>query len=354
MIDQLEDSKHSMPLVSIGMPVYNVEPFIEKSALSVLNQTYNNIEILIVDDCGSDNSIDIAKRLQVEHPRGSQIKIIHHHENKGLGEARNSAINHAAGKYLYFIDSDDYIEPDTIKIMVLEAEKHHADVVHTVARTVYDKTGLVVQDFPEQPYRLLKGKDAFGNFVCQDYKRHVSFTAWNILFSMEFIRRNHLHFYPVSSEDILFFSDYYPLVEIAVLMPNITYNYLKREGSIMGDVKGELIPVKKIRMWFDANYIMLDHANRYANRPFFCVHCAKLLKQNYRAVCIALRQRHRYDAPLTDTEIAANLHHPSSFLQICKFKRYKVVNLFFKILGMLPVWFCVRLSYIIGKVIRWV
>ena len=337
------------------MPIYNVEAYIEKSILSVLNQTYGNIELLAVDDCGTDGSIDIVKRLQAEHPRGSQIRIIHHDVNKGLGEARNSAINHAKGKYLYFIDSDDYIEPDTIKIMVPEAEKHHADIVHTVARTVYDKTGQVVRDFPEQPYRLLKGKDAFADFVCQDYKRHVSFTAWNILFNMDFIRKNNLRFYPVSSEDILFFSDYYPLVEVAVLMPDVTYNYLKREGSIiMGSVKGKTIPIRNIRMWFDANRIMLDHATRNADRPFYDVHCAKLLKQNYRAVCIALRQRSRYDAPLPDKEIAENLRHPATYAQILRFKRYRTLNLLFKMLGSLPSWLCVRLSFIIGKVIRWI
>ena len=119
MEEQYDNSKNSMPLVSIGMPIYNVGSFIERSLLSVLDQTYDNIEILAVDDCGSDNSMDIVKHLQIEHPRGSAIRIIRHSENKGLGEARNTAIDHASGKYLYFIDSDDYIEPETISIWSL-------------------------------------------------------------------------------------------------------------------------------------------------------------------------------------------------------------------------------------------
>ena len=354
MEEQYNNSKNSMPLVSVGMPIYNVGSFIERSLLSVLDQTYDNIEILAVDDCGSDNSMDIVKHLQIEHPRGSAIRIIRHSENKGLGEARNTAIDHASGKYLYFIDSDDYIEPETLSIMVPEAEKHHADVVHTVARTVYDKTCRVEHSFPEQPYRVLKGKDAFADFVCQDHRRHVSFTSWNILFSIEFIRKNNLHFYPITCEDILFFYDYYPLVEVAVLMPNVTYNYLKREGSIMDSAKGGRIPVKSIKKWFEANSIMLEHSFQYVDRPFYCVHCARMLKQDFRAVCIALRHRKRFDGKLTDEEICQNLRHPSSYAQILKFKRYRVVNLFFKILGSLPVWMCVRLSYIIGKAIRWI
>ncbi len=93
-----------LPLVSIGMPVYNVAPYIEKSILSVLNQTYQQLEILIVDDCGTDNSIDIVKALINNHPRGNCIKILYQSQNLGPGDARNRAINDAIGKYLYFID----------------------------------------------------------------------------------------------------------------------------------------------------------------------------------------------------------------------------------------------------------
>ena len=117
------------PLVSIGIPVYNVEPYIEKCLLSVLNQTYQNLEVLVVDDLGSDQSMQIVYRLQHSHPKGNLIKVVRHNNNKGLGEARNTAIEKATGKYLFFVDSDDYIEPPTINLLLKEAETHNTDVV---------------------------------------------------------------------------------------------------------------------------------------------------------------------------------------------------------------------------------
>lgn len=354
MGNQIETFNNRKPLVSVGMPVYNVEPYIEKSIISVLNQTYENVEILVVDDCGTDGSMDIVRRFQKEHPRGNSICIIQQPHNMGQGEARNVAIKNANGKYLYLLDSDDYIEPTTLELMVPEAEANNADVVHTVARTVYSDSGKIEQLFPDQPYRVIKGKDEFANVVCADLRRHVSFCCWNILYNLDFLRRNNLYFYKVKCEDVLFFSDYYSEVECAVMMPDVTYNYLVREGSTMGYMKRKVIPVRDIRMWFDADFLMIEHAKRLQGRVFYDVHCARVMKWNFRAVCVALRHRKRFDGPLKDKEIAANLHHPSTFLQICKFKRYKAVNLFFKIMGMLPAWLCVRLSYVIGKIIRWI
>ena len=127
------------PVVTIGIPVYNVEPYIEKCLLSVLNQTYQNLEILVVDDLGTDKSMDIVVGLQQSHPLGSCIKIIRHSENRGLGEARNTAIENAVGKYLCFVDSDDYIEPETIEVLLKEAEEYDTDVVLASSRKIiYD------------------------------------------------------------------------------------------------------------------------------------------------------------------------------------------------------------------------
>ena len=350
-----DDTKPThMPLVSIGMPIYNVEQYVERSLLSALDQTYPNVEIVTVDDCGTDHSMDIVERLRKNHPHGHRIRVIRQPHNMGQGEARNAVINQALGKYLYFMDSDDFIEPNTIAIMVLEAEKELADVVHTVARTVYFKSNRIDQDFPYQPYRVIRGKDEFAKVVCADLRRHVSFCCWNVLYSLDFLKRNDLRFYRVKCEDVLFFSDYYSCVECAVMMPDVTYNYLVREGSTMGYMQRNSIPVCHIRMWFDANKLMLQHTNKIRNRSFYDVHCARVMKWNFRSVCVALRHRQRFDEYLTDSEIKDNLCHPSSFREILHFNRYRTINLLFKLLGMLPAWLCIKISFIIGKIIRWI
>ena len=86
------------PLVSVGMPAYNAAPYIEKSILSVLAQTYQNVELLVIDDCGTDNTIEIVERIRNTHPRGSCIKILRQSHNMGPGEARNRTIDEALGK----------------------------------------------------------------------------------------------------------------------------------------------------------------------------------------------------------------------------------------------------------------
>ena len=124
------------PLVSVGIPVYNVELYIEKCLLSVFAQTYQNLEILIIDDCGSDSSMKIVSDLMHSHKQGNLIKVIRHQNNKGLGEARNTAIDNAKGDYIYFLDSDDFIENNTIEILLHEAEEYNADVVMASSRKI--------------------------------------------------------------------------------------------------------------------------------------------------------------------------------------------------------------------------
>ncbi|MDR1668056.1 MAG: glycosyltransferase, partial [Bacteroidales bacterium] len=102
-------------LVTLSMPVYNVAPFVERALQSALNQTFENIEFLLVDDRGDDDSMDIVRRVVAQHPRGKDVRIIEHPVNIGTGAARNTAIDHASGKYLFFMDSDDEITEDAIE-----------------------------------------------------------------------------------------------------------------------------------------------------------------------------------------------------------------------------------------------
>ena len=342
------------PLVSIGIPVYNVEPYIEKCLLSVLNQTYENIEILVVDDLGTDKSMQIVTDIQQVHQKGERIKILNHSQNKGLGEARNTVIEHAQGKYVYFLDSDDYIEPQTIESMVAQTVLHPADVVIASMRKVICGTNDELPTFQYSSYQLIEGKDAFANFVCSDLRWHIAITACNILFSLVFLNTNNLRFAARKDEDSLFLSDYYSEVSCAVLLPDITYNYIIRPGSIMGNQAREHIPIDEIRERFKTDAKMTERCARLKERSFYDVHCARVMKHKFRAVCVALRHRKRFTEPLTNSEIRQELRHPASLFEILKFKRYRLFHISFYTISVLPPFLSISISYIVGKMMRWI
>ncbi|MBQ8492382.1 MAG: glycosyltransferase family 2 protein [Acidaminococcaceae bacterium] len=111
-------------LASIIIPVYNVEPFLRKCLDSVINQTYENIEILIVDDGSTDQSGKICNDYSVD----SRVTVFHQ-VNGGLSAARNTALNHANGEYLFFVDSDDFVSPTFVSDAVTVLEKEDSDIV---------------------------------------------------------------------------------------------------------------------------------------------------------------------------------------------------------------------------------
>lgn len=119
----------STPLVSVLIPIYGVEKYIERCARSVFGQTYENLEIIFVDDCSPDRSADIVEKVLAEYPdRIPQTRIIRHEHNQGLAGARLTALNAATGKYIQNYDSDDWVETDMISEMVDLAEKESADI----------------------------------------------------------------------------------------------------------------------------------------------------------------------------------------------------------------------------------
>lgn len=110
--------------VSIIIPVYNVKSYIEKCLQSVMSQTYQgDMECILVDDCGSDNSIKIAEETIAQYTGPISFSIIHHNVNKGLPAARNTGIKHAKGGWLFFMDSDDYISDSCIEKMIAWVEQ---------------------------------------------------------------------------------------------------------------------------------------------------------------------------------------------------------------------------------------
>ena len=143
-----------MPKVSILVPVYNVEKYIERCAISLFEQTFDDIEYVFVNDCTPDNSIEILQRILERYPdRASHIKILHHEINKGLAGARNTAVKNAAGDYILHVDSDDYIELNTIEELYKTAINDNADIVVFDFFLEWERTKkLVVQNWDEDKF----------------------------------------------------------------------------------------------------------------------------------------------------------------------------------------------------------
>lgn len=120
-------------LVSIIIPVYNVERYLVECLDSVLKQTYNNIEVICVDDASTDNSLSILEKYASQDKR---LQVIRKEENVGLASARNAGFDIAIGKYVYYLDSDDYIDLNAIELLYSYAEKYNTDCVYFNSRLI--------------------------------------------------------------------------------------------------------------------------------------------------------------------------------------------------------------------------
>lgn len=111
--------KDNNPKVSILVPIYGTELYIEKCARTLFEQTYDNIEFIFVNDCTRDNSVHLLKRVLEEYPlRKSQTRIIEHKENKGLAGSRLTGLQNATGEYVWCVDSDDYVEKNAVEVLL--------------------------------------------------------------------------------------------------------------------------------------------------------------------------------------------------------------------------------------------
>jgi glycosyltransferase involved in cell wall biosynthesis len=218
------------PLISIVIPVYNVEKYLEKCLKSVLSQNFTDYEIILVNDGSKDNSLKICNSfVQLD----DRIKLIEK-ENGGLSDARNFGINHSTGKYIIFLDSDDYWREKTALNLVVEKLAKTYDVVlfkYQEYNVVQDKI-IQKQTIPFNIDNLNDDKNLIIKKLFEDHNFPGS--AWRLLINRKFLLANNLYFQKgIKSEDI----DW--LINVFINLKTITgvdddfYIYLKnRPGSI--------------------------------------------------------------------------------------------------------------------------
>lgn len=247
-----------MALVSIIVPIYKVERYLCACIDSVLSQTYGDYELILVDDGSPDNCGSICDAYA---EKDSRIRVVHK-PNGGLSDARNAGLDAAAGKYIYFLDADDSIQPDLLETLVPHLEQG-ADLVTFSLRGFYDdgtllppsirQAGDYLTDTPEKRLQflhrvLLQGK--------------IGWDAWSRIFVREKIERYGLRFADnrkIFAEDLYFSLCYCAHAEHIVSLNACLYNYRLRSDSIMG-VENTRNNLPRILMLADS---VLDYYNRF-------------------------------------------------------------------------------------------
>lgn len=213
----------SQPLISIIIPIYNVEGYLPKCINSVIGQSYRNIEIILVDDGSLDRCSEICNTYAKRDPR---IKVIHQ-TNSGVSEARNAALDTAEGEYILFVDSDDWIENDTCEKAIDFALNQNSDIVIFGIRIVWNSGRK--NYFKSDKSECITTSTAIGHII--NYTGGVGNYTWNKLYKHSLFQgirypKGKLYEDNATTYKLLHKAERIYITDI------VLYNYLRREGSI--------------------------------------------------------------------------------------------------------------------------
>lgn len=220
--------------ISVIVPVYNVQDYLKKCAASIISQTFKDMEIILVDDGSTDSSGQMCDELS---EKDSRIKVIHK-KNGGLSDARNAGIDAASGEFLFFVDSDDWIDTDTLELLYETAMEEKADIVECSYRNIYSDH---IEEETANTNELIIGDSVFA-LRGQVFWRYFKSVAWNKLYSRKIFSDGKR--YPVGCyhEDEYFTHKAFCAAEKLVYIDISKYNYVReRSGSITDKVTSKIL-----------------------------------------------------------------------------------------------------------------
>ena len=210
-------------LVSVIIPVYNVERYLKKCIDSILNQTYKNLEIILVDD----GSTDCSSKICDEYAKNDTRILVIHKANGGQSEARNIGISESKGEYIFFVDSDDYIEYNAIETMLEIAENKNADMVIADIYSVNEKGEILNEgkgQYTFQNESLFSAEEAAQAFAELDWG------PWNKLYKRSVHKNIYFPKGKIHEDEAIMFQLFERCDKIVYTNVRL-YNYLQREGS---------------------------------------------------------------------------------------------------------------------------
>jgi glycosyltransferase involved in cell wall biosynthesis len=332
--------------VTIGIPVFQSEAFIRRSLESALAQTYDSVEILIVDDGSRDGTMDIVRDIKDTHLRGKDIRICRHQSNQGVAASRNDMIDAAGGEYLYFMDSDDEIVPETIELMMRQARQYDAEVVYGSYRKVELSGQKTVYSYP--PCQLLE-EDQLALFAFRKYAG-LQVSVCNCLMKVSLLRACRLRFIDTDFwEDMVFTSMLVTYVSRAVLLPVVTYTYLCREGSLSHYQQRRHISKEEVMRNVKAVEKLKVFVREQYNKVYYPQFCCQVAMTDFYIASHVLKRRSEIVPKVSNREIRRWVHHPATLRQIFSFRTWFARNLFLYLLGKLPSLLCVAVVKGVGK-----
>ena len=256
-------------LISVVLPIYNVEKYLIRCLDRVTKQSYSNLEIILVDDGSLDNCSQICEEWAQKDDR---VKVIHK-ENAGLGMARNTGIEVATGKYIYFIDSDDYIELDAIEKMYYAASLNQADMVLFGYKNVNGHGEIVNCVIPVSDKKVFVGTEVQEVFLPELIAHRKNelgmanfhMSAWACLYSLDLIKRVGWRFVSereIIAEDVYSLLHLYKYVNKVVILSEALYCYCENETSLTHTYRKDRY--EKIR-YFHRQSIEASKRLRYVN-----------------------------------------------------------------------------------------
>lgn len=240
-------------LVSIILPIYNVEKYLERCLESIVNQTYRNLEIILVDDGSQDSSPQICDEWA---KRDARIKVIHK-ENGGLGFARNTGIENFTGQYVLFVDSDDYIALDTVERTYKLQQQYQAEMVFFGFSSVRNTGKITMSMVPNTPKAYFEGaevqNDFLPNLISPDVKNgidwNLNMSAWIALYQGDLIKKSGWKFVSereIISEDQYSLLDLFKDVSKVAVCPESFYYYCENDSSLSRTYRKERFEKVKI------------------------------------------------------------------------------------------------------------
>ena len=210
---------------SIIVPVYNVEKEIRKCLDSIKNQTYEDFEVLCVDDCGKDSSMDIVREYA---QKDNRFKILTHEHNRGVSAARNTGLDNASGKYTMFVDSDDWLETNALEIIKDNFDKSKSEVIVFNIYNCYPDGKKEINDTTNfkksNQTQVLLTENNLNTFIG---------VVWNRAYKTSLINDNHIRFPEgmiIEDSDFTFKISMH--IKSVFIIEDVLYNYLRnREGS---------------------------------------------------------------------------------------------------------------------------